>query len=129
MSANHVKRNKVFISYTLQDSIIDRDLLSKVYEDISPQLDVFIDLINNDSSDKQNRVMSELRTSQYLCVLETPSTGQSVWVKKEVEEAINRHIPIYHVPLNTRSNDNEKNIVLFIKQHIIALCFPAVEKA
>lgn len=63
--------------------------------------------------------MSELRTSQYLCVLETPSTGQSVWVKKEVEEAINRHIPIYHVPLNTRSNDNEKNIVLFIKQHII----------
>lgn len=119
MSANHVKRNKVFISYTLQDSIVDRDLLSKVYANITSQLDTFIDLINNDSADKQNRVMSELRTSQYLCVLDTPSIRQSIWVKKEIEEAHNLNIPIYYVPLDTKNDDNAKKIVLFIKQHIM----------
>jgi hypothetical protein len=114
-----VKRNKVFISYTLQDSIVDRDLLSKVYANITSQLDTFIDLINNDSADKQNRVMSELRTSQYLCVLESPSIRQSIWVKKEIEEAHNLNIPIYYVPLDTKNGDNAKKIVLFIKQHIM----------
>ena len=66
---------------------------------LSPFFDVFIDLIHNDSDEKQKRVIDELKQSQYVVVLNTPSIDQSLWVKIEMEEAAKLNIPVFFVDL------------------------------
>lgn len=66
---------------------------------LSPFFDIFIDLIHNDSARKQERVIDELRQSQYVVVLNTPSIDQSLWVKIEMENAAKLNIPVIYVDL------------------------------
>lgn len=120
MPAPVVKRNKLFFSYTLRDAVVNSSLLSELYTALVKKYDIFIDLLHNDSMDKQARVLNELKTSQYVFVLRTPLIGESNWVKIEINEAKKMGVPLFFIELNSEYNSKEKKerIISFVQSTI-----------
>ena len=61
---------------------------------------MFIDLLLNDSIDKQSRVLKELDSSDVMILIETNSVYQSEWVVLEIEQANAMPIPIQKMNLD-----------------------------
>ena len=61
---------------------------------------MFIDLLHNDSIDKQSRVLKELDSSDVMILIETNSVYQSEWVVLEIEQANAIPIPIQIMSLD-----------------------------
>ena len=78
---------KFFVSYTTRDKEVSTELLSYVYAKLKVIGSVFIDIINNDSIDKQKRVFDELDNSDVLIVIGSQSIADSYWVNLEIERA------------------------------------------
>ena len=95
---------KYFVSYTTRDKEVTKELLYVFSKQLEKSGTVFIDIIDNDSLDKQARVISELESSDLMVLIETKSIYQSEWVALEIEKAKLRHIPIRKVSLNELSN-------------------------
>lgn len=91
---------KIFVSYTVRDSIITETLLQRVFESVAVFGSAYIDLIHNDSADKQARVEKELRDSNLLLLLETSSIVKSPWVQWELDTAHSLGIPIKSIEFN-----------------------------
>lgn len=82
-----IKRPNIFISYTTRDKVISREFL----REIEPQLEHFgnsyIDILHNDSKNKQERVIKELERSDVIILLETDNSINSPWVQFELKFA------------------------------------------
>jgi hypothetical protein len=87
-------KSKIFISYTVRDGNINVHFLNKLYNQISPLSVPYIDLIHNDSLDKQSRVMKELNNSDYVFLIRTEHVDNSEWVNKEISLAKKLNIPV-----------------------------------
>lgn len=85
---------KYFVSYTTIDKEVTKDILSTFSKRLEKLGEVFIDIIDNNSIDKQARVFSELDSSDVLLLIETKSIYKSKWVSLEIERAKARQIPI-----------------------------------
>lgn len=85
---------KHFISYSTKDGIITRDLLLKVKKMYNKYGDCYIDLLDNNSIDKQKRVYQELYKADIFILLHTPASENSKWVQEEIFIAHKRKIPI-----------------------------------
>lgn len=83
-----------FISYTLSDTEVTKDLLTRLKRSSSLNVDTFVDCIDNDSVSRQDRVITELHKANKLILLRTPSILQSKWVRYEVATACELNIPI-----------------------------------
>jgi hypothetical protein len=103
-----VKRNKLFFSYTLRDGVVSNSLLSEIYTILVKTYDIFIDLLHNDSIDKQARVLNELKSSQYVFVLKTPMLEESSWVNIEIAETRKMGIPLFFIDLKEGCSNDEK---------------------
>lgn len=101
-------QKKIFFSYTMRDCVVDKKLMEEINTRLSPSFDIFIDLIHNDSECKQERVLFELRNSQYLIVINTPLVEKSIWVRTEIDEARRLNIPVFYTEL-MEHNDLKKN--------------------
>jgi hypothetical protein len=95
---------KYFVSYTTRDKEVTKELLSIFSKQLEKSGNVFIDIIDNDSFDKQLRVIEELENSDLMILIETKSIYQSEWVALEIEKAKSRQIPIRKVSINELSN-------------------------
>ena len=71
-----------------------------VSRELEKKGEVFIDLLHNDSIDKQSRVLKELDSSDVLILIETNSVYQSEWVVLEIEQANAIPIPIQIMSLD-----------------------------
>ena len=91
---------KHFVCYTTRDKEINSELLQSFSNALKKEGDVFIDMIDNDSEDKQSRVLSELDTSDILVLIETSSIYKSEWVSIELKRAKAMNIPIRIVKLD-----------------------------
>ncbi|WP_122725946.1 TIR domain-containing protein [Pseudomonas canadensis] len=115
MKKSHESRsisdNKIFVSYTTRDSIINKDSLASLLNIISTLGKPFIDLIHNDSPMKQARVKSELQNSSLLLLLETASVEQSHWVQWEIEMAKSCGIPVKSIKVNNTMPTKQQLIV------------------
>lgn len=120
MFAPAVKRNKLFFSYTLRDGMVNDSLLSEIYTILVKTFDVFIDLLHNDSTDKQTRVLNELKSSQYVFVLKTPMIEESSWVGIEIAETKKMGIPLFFIDLKEGYSNDEKikKITSFVQSTI-----------
>lgn len=78
---------KKFICYTTKDTEITEEFLRKVKIFYSFSGEVYIDLLDNDSEDKQWRVLYELDRSDCLVLIQTKSIYDSKWVQIELERA------------------------------------------
>ena len=90
----------VFCSYTLRDGLVTIEKLRKLKELISKSADCYIDILDNDSIDKQERVVEELSKAQIVLVLMSPDLKKSAWVKEESRIANEKKIPIVEININ-----------------------------
>ena len=91
----------IFVSYTTRDHHIKICLLEAVSDVVSEYGRPFIDLIHNDSDDKQAYVERKLLSSDLVLLLLTDSINQSKWVQWELAKAKNNKIPVITVPINS----------------------------
>jgi len=106
---------KIFISYTLQDGFINIDFLQSIKLNIIDQCLSYIDILDNDSRDKQARVEEELLNSDYLILIKTMNIGKSDWVKKEILLAKENNIPIVEFDYQDLIEKKFQPITLYIK--------------
>ena len=78
---------KIFVSYTTRDQEITINLLKKISKKLNPYGKVFIDIIDNNSTNKQLRVINELENSDLIILIESKSIYQSEWVALEIKKA------------------------------------------
>lgn len=90
----------VFCSYTLRDGLVTIEKLRKLKELISQSDACYIDILDNDSIDKQERVVEELNKAQLVLVLMSPDLKKSAWVKEEYRIANEKKIPIVEININ-----------------------------
>lgn len=87
----------VFCSYTLRDGLVTIEKLKSLKELISKSAVCYVDILDNDSIDKQERVVEELGKAQLLLVLKSPNLKKSAWVKEEYRIANEKKIPIVEI--------------------------------
>lgn len=85
---------KIFVSYTTRNNEVTVESLITFYNKLNSFGQIFIDLINNDSNDKQNRIIEELKKTDLLILIKSQSTFNSEWVKFELEKANELNIPL-----------------------------------
>lgn len=95
---------KHFVCYTTRDKEVTSELLQSFSNELKKKGDVFIDMIDNDSEDKQSRVLSELDSSDILVLIETDNIYKSDWVAIELERAKANRIPIRIVKAEELNN-------------------------
>jgi len=100
--------------------MVNDSLLSEIYTILVKTFDVFIDLLHNDSTDKQTRVLNELKSSQYVFVLKTPMIEESSWVGIEIAETKKMGIPLFFIDLKEGYSNDEKikKITSFVQSTI-----------
>jgi len=80
-------KKKIFVIYTTIDSYINKELLLKINEDLKQYGNVFIDLIHNNSENKQEYVLQMLYESSHIVIVETPKIRESKWAQMELKIA------------------------------------------
>ena len=90
----------VFCSYTLRDGLVTIEKLRKLKELISQSAACYVDILDNDSIDKQERVVEELSKAQLVLVLMSPDLKKSAWVQEEYRIANEKNIPIVEININ-----------------------------
>ena len=91
---------KIFVSYTTRDKDITSELLNTVFFKLRKIGKVYIDLIHNDSINKQQRVLNELDTSDLVLLIKSEKNILSKWVRIETERANKKLIPILKISRN-----------------------------
>jgi hypothetical protein len=94
----------VFVSYTTRDNFINRDSLVQLSRVLSKFGDSFIDLIDNDSENKQERVETELEKADFVLLLRSGSVKHSKWVSWELNRAKEKGIPCIGVDIREKIN-------------------------
>lgn len=91
----------VFISYTLQGGEVDYELLVllKSKLNVLDSLSTYIDLLDNNSEDHQAYVLAKLAKANFVLLIQSSQIKASVWVKKELDFAKEKNIPIIPVSL------------------------------
>tara|TARA_R110000782_G_scaffold96698_5_gene181284 strand:+ start:1499 stop:1879 length:381 start_codon:yes stop_codon:yes gene_type:complete len=94
MDLMEIAKPKIFVSYTVRDGSIGVVFLNKIFDEICGISEVYIDLIHNDSTNKQDRVIKELNNSDFIFLIRTEQIDNSEWVDKEISLAKKLNIPI-----------------------------------
>ncbi len=102
---------KIFVSYTTLDNDVTVELLNSLSNSLSNLGIIYIDLIHNDSFDKQARVLYEIDRCDCFLLLQSDKIDKSNWVKIEVERARLRQKPIKKILLSELKNGNFTEIL------------------
>lgn len=84
----------IFVSYTTRNNEVTINSLNNFSNKINSIGKIFIDLIDNDSNDKQGRIIEELKSTELLILIKSQSSLNSEWVKFELETAQKSNIPV-----------------------------------
>jgi len=106
---------KIFISYTVRDGLISKEVLEKLQATMLGDCNVYIDLLDNDSVDKQARVENELRMSDLVVIIKTININKSEWVKREINLANKYNIPIVEFNYKELIDNKFQPITMYIK--------------
>lgn len=87
-------KKHIFVSYTLNDGHLNKETLQRLRVNLIRNATCFVDVLDNDSEDKQARIIQELELADALILIETPMARKSKWVKIELQIALERSIPI-----------------------------------
>lgn len=100
----------IFVSYTTRDHYIDRELLEMVTEVLTDYGPYYIDLLHNNSIDKQRHVELMLSQAQFFLLISSNSINESKWVQWELREAKRSCIPIIAVQASTDRKETISNL-------------------
>jgi len=99
-----MKTVHTFICYTIRDGYLTNDILRRVKTHFEKFGTTFIDILDNDSLLKQERIFNEIELANSFVLLNTPSIMESPWVAKEIEKAEQEKLEI----INLTVDDIEK---------------------
>ncbi len=108
----------IFVSYTTKDSEVTLHRLNEISIKLRQIGYVYIDIIHNNSQDKQKRVFEELDNSDVIILIISNNVYNSKWVIKEIERAYKQFTPI--VPFTINEIINSKTETLYIKIHSLS---------
>lgn len=108
---------KVFVSYTLRDTSVTIDKLRALKRKLPLDCDSFIDIIDNDSEDRQRRVDWELDHSKQMLFVKSENWHASDWVRYELFRAWSLKLPIYEVDMDININETMSKHKVFISYH------------
>jgi hypothetical protein len=100
---------KIFVSYTLRDGILTATTLQEVEAIVAQLGDPYIDLLHNQSINRQAQVVAMLEQASALYACVTPGFLRSEWVQFELAMARMRGIlilalyPLRDLDLSTRA--------------------------
>lgn len=100
----------IFVSYTTRDNYVDRALLESISEVLSEYGNYYIDLLHNNSNDKQRHVEKMLSQAKLLLLISSSSIGKSEWVRWELKEAERSCIPIIKIKATPNKNETLRNL-------------------
>lgn len=90
---------RIFVCYTMRDGELTRSVLEEIYNFYSRDGDVFLDVLTNNSKDKQRRVIKELNEADRMIIIETSKVYLSDWVQLEIDMATSKRKPIEKIKL------------------------------
>ena len=90
----------IFVSYTTKDSEVTLHRLNEISIKLRQIGYVYIDIIHNNSQDKQKRVFEELDNSDVIILIISNNVYNSKWVIKEIERAYKQFTPIVPFTIN-----------------------------
>lgn len=91
--------NKIFFSYTLRDSEINKELLFKLKNKFGDfaKVETYFDILDNCSVNHQEYVYNVLAESNILCLIKSSGINTSTWVIEELCIAKKRNMPIIEI--------------------------------
>ena len=101
---------KIFVSYTTRNNEVRLNSLIDFSNKIKSLGKTFIDLIDNNSHDKQDRVVKELKNANLLILIKSKSTFDSEWVRFEIGVANQMNLPIIEFDINEIKNLTRRQI-------------------
>lgn len=107
----------MFVSYTLNDGLLTIDNLQSIHDLVSQYAICFIDVIDNNSVDRQKKVIDTLNQSDVMLLLVSPGIKKSKWVRLEYQIAQDLSIPIYEV--NVEDGDFKERIRILLNKERI----------
>ncbi|WP_194856923.1 hypothetical protein [Alloalcanivorax venustensis] len=108
----------IFVSYTTRDYYVDRELLQAIPEVLSGCGDFYIDLLHNDSVDKQGHVVLMLSKAKMLLLISSGSIKKSKWVQWELKQARIMRIPV----ISVQASPNREQTLASLKSHVVFAC-------
>lgn len=110
---------KSFVSYTLKDPEVTMDLLLAYKRQQPLNVDTFVDVLDNDSISRQDRVNAELYAADDIHLINSPSVLTSTWVKYELYIAQKEGKPVKYVQPSsiTKIQDTMTKHRVFISYH------------
>lgn len=117
----------IFVSYTTKDCEVTLHRLNEISIKLKQIGYVYIDIIDNNSQDKQKRVFEELDNSDVIILIISNSVYNSKWVIKEIERAHKQFTPI--VPFTINEIINSKTETLYIKIHSVSKRYKQINHA
>ena len=93
----------------MHDDYITSSLLSKIAINVNKYNSCYIDLLHNNSKNKQKRVEEELQQAKFLVFLKSESASKSNWVQRELELAMENNIKILEVAIDKLKTESEIN--------------------
>lgn len=100
----------IFVSYTTRNNEVTINSLINFSNKISSFGKIFIDLIDNNSIDRQGRIIDELKTTELLILIKSQSILNSEWVKFELDSANKLNIPIIEFDITEINDLTEQEI-------------------
>ena len=85
---------RIFVSYTLRDSIVTIESLRRIAHSLSSYGLPFVDVIHNSSRHSQGYLEDMLARSDIMLACVSPRYHQSEWVQRELAIAQERAIPV-----------------------------------
>lgn len=80
-------KKNIFVIYTTRDFYVNKESLINIYEDLNKYGNVFIDLLHNNSVDKQEYVLEKLNESSHIVIIDSPKIHESKWAQLEIKIA------------------------------------------
>lgn len=94
---------RIFVSYTTRDNYFNKERLDDVCQLLKDYGKVYVDLLHNDSKDRQGRVEKELVLSSFVVFLITPAVSKSFWFMKEKKIALQQNKKSHEIDIDNNS--------------------------
>ncbi|PKB15231.1 TIR domain-containing protein [Flavobacterium sp. 5] len=107
----------IFVSYTTRNNEVTKNSLINFSNKINSFGKIFVDLIDNNSVDKQARIINELETTHLLILIKSQSTLNSDWVKFELDCAEKLNIPVIEFDITEIDALSQKEIEIKINTY------------
>lgn len=112
-----IKFKKVFVSYTLRDESVTIEKLNSLKRQMPLSTDSFIDIIDNNSEDKQARVDWELEHSDQMLLVNSENYLTSEWVLHELYRAWSLKLPVNKISTDIKIVNAMVKHKVFISYH------------